>query len=82
MRNPTKDETDVATQIEIRIHEEVNNIDSLKLPALYEIVDPEALDAVFNRDSLLYVQFSFCEYKIIVASNGQIIIQECKTNYE
>lgn len=54
---------------------QLKGIDPLEMPSLYEIVDPEALDAVFKRGSISYVQFPFCGYSITVVSDGRILVQ-------
>jgi hypothetical protein len=78
----TLEDDSVPSEAVIRTIAQAKGVDPLEMPALYEIVDPEALDAVFNGDSLSYVQFPFRGYEVIVASDEQILIQDCETNYE
>lgn len=61
---------------------QAKGVDPLELPALYEVVDPEVLDAVFKGGGFSFVQFTFCGYEVIVASGGQIILQDCERNSE
>lgn len=64
----------------IRAIAQAKGISPLEMPMLYEIVDPEALDAIFKGRDLSYIQFLYYGYKVIVVSDGRIIIQDCETN--
>lgn len=64
----------------IRTIAQAKGISPLEMPMLYEIVDPEALDAVFKGRNLSYIQFLYYGYKVIVVSDGRIILQDCETN--
>lgn len=59
---------------------QAKGISPLEMPSLYDIVDPEALDGVFKGRDLSYIQFPYYGYKVIVVSDGHIIIQDCETN--
>lgn len=59
---------------------QAKGIDPLEMPSLYEIMDPEALDAVLKRGSISYIQFPFCGYTVIVVADGRILVQNCETN--
>lgn len=70
----------VPSETVVRTIVQAKGISPLEMPALYEIVDPEALDAIFKGKDLSYIQFLYYGYKVIVVSDGRIIIQDCETN--
>lgn len=72
----------VPSEAVVRAIAQTKGISPVEMPALYEIVDPEALDAIFKGRNLSYIQFSYYGYKVIVVSDGRIIIQDCETNKE
>lgn len=70
----------VPSEAVIRAIAQTKGISPVEMPALYEIVDPEALDAVFKGRDFSYIQFPYYGYKVIVVSDGRIIIQDCGIN--
>lgn len=56
----------------------VTDTDPLELPPLYEVIDPEALDALFRPDSGVEgtVQFTFGPHEITVRSDGTVAIDD------
>ena len=54
-------------------------IDPLEMQPLYEVVDPDALDALFSsvsdRGTSVTVTFEYCGHAVTVTSEGTVTIQ-------
>jgi hypothetical protein len=48
------------------------------LPPLYDVLDPESLDALLNSDGVT-VTFSYCGYEVTVTSDDTITITDEQT---
>ncbi len=55
---------------------ERNGISPLEMQPLYEAVDPEALDTLFQNGRSGRVTFEYAGYEVIVHGNGHIDIHE------
>lgn len=56
---------------------EADGVDATDIPPLYEVIDPDALDALFadrgsDVDAELLVSFRFREWNVFVSSEGRI----------
>ena len=73
---------DVPSEVVVRAIAQAKGISPLEMPALYDIVDPEALDAVLKGRDLSYVRFPFGGYTVTVMSDGRIIVRGCDITEE
>ena len=48
--------------------------DRAELPALYETIDPDALDRLFAGRDPGHVVFSYCGREITLEENGELVI--------
>lgn len=61
---------------------DATEIEPPEYEALYDVLNPEALDALFapredgSPRSIGQVEFSFCGYDISVSSDGQVTLEE------
>lgn len=75
----TLEEDSIPSEAVVRAIAQAKDIDPLEMPALYDIMDPEAINAVYNGGEFSGVQFSFCGYEVSITSNGQISLQASET---
>lgn len=50
-----------------------------ELPPLYEVIDPEALDALARDENPCQMAFEYADYAVTVAGYQHITIHECET---
>lgn len=60
---------------------DATEIEPPEYEALYDVIDPEALDSLFaigngTGSSIGRVEFTFCGYDIVVTSDGEIHLNE------
>ena len=61
---------------------DAEGVDETELPPLYEVCDPEALDALFqpsrerNVEALNEVRFQYCGYTVCVDAQGRVLLME------
>ncbi|ADB62911.1 hypothetical protein Htur_4073 (plasmid) [Haloterrigena turkmenica DSM 5511] len=56
---------------------EAEGVDSIDLPPLYNVIDPEALNALFTSDSgtVSSVEFEYAGYSVVVRGEGDVVVQ-------
>ncbi|NUB91121.1 hypothetical protein HT576_08815 [Haloterrigena sp. SYSU A121-1] len=56
---------------------EAEGIDPVNLPPLYNVVDPEALNALFTSDSggVSSVEFEYAGYSVVVRGEGTVEVR-------
>jgi len=59
---------------------ERKGVNPTQMPPLYEMVDPEALDGLFQNEQSGQVMFEYAGYEVIVHGNGYIDIHEVETS--
>lgn len=75
----TASDGDVSVEVIERVAE-VEDVDSIELPHLYEVIDPDALDQVFattptgGREGG-QLTFSYHGYEITVSSDGYVSVE-------
>lgn len=55
---------------------EAEGCDPLDSPPLYEVLDPDALDALFRGCGSCRVGFEYAGYEVVVRSNGRVVVRE------
>ncbi|WP_224269266.1 HalOD1 output domain-containing protein [Haloprofundus salinisoli] len=55
---------------------EAKGIDPCEMQQLYQVVDPDALDALFVRQSMSSVAFELSGYEVLVTSGGNVFVFE------
>ena len=57
-------------------------VDATELPPLGSVIDPDALNSLFAYSadefphSTGYVRFQYCGYRIVVHSDGEVVVEE------
>lgn len=51
-------------------------VDAVEIPPLYDTIDPEALDSLFQNTDSGSIHFIYCEYDVSVFSDGRVIVDE------
>lgn len=71
-------ETTVSTKVVQRVSTSTDQ-EVTELPPLYETIDPEALDSVFNSavmdESSLEVRFMYSGYEVIITGSGTVRVK-------
>lgn len=75
-----------ASQLDERVSEAVisaiadlENVSPLELPPLYEVIDPDALNVLFQRDATpRRVEFSYRGHDVVVRNEGDVSIDRTK----
>jgi hypothetical protein len=67
------DESPSSTVVEAVAELEAMNV--TELPALYETLDPDALDQLYDSCTDARVTFSYYDYRIAVDTDGSVTVQ-------
>lgn len=51
-------------------------VDAVEIPPLYDTIDPNALDSLFQNTDSGSVHFIYCGYDVSVFSDGRVIADE------
>ncbi|QCJ48578.1 hypothetical protein FCF25_13850 [Haloprofundus sp. MHR1] len=60
---------------------EVKDVDPREMQPLYRAVDPDALDALFAKQSASSVAFDLSGYEVLVTSGGRVLVFESIPEY-
>lgn len=77
---PSQSETHSRAITIVREVADREGVDCTELPPLYNIIDPDALEAL--ADSLAQdsdegeIQFAYCGYQILIDSDGHVIVTD------
>lgn len=55
---------------------EAEGVDPTDLPSLHDVVDPDALDALFRGQTRATVTFEYHGYTVTVRENADVVVQE------
>lgn len=71
-----KSDVDTVSQRVVMAVAEARDIDTLELPPLYDVIDPDALDNLFNSEKRTRgrVVFMYNDCEVIVHSDGEVDI--------
>ncbi|WP_224449980.1 HalOD1 output domain-containing protein [Haloprofundus salilacus] len=53
---------------------EAQGVDPCEMQQLYRFVDPDALDALFVRQSAASVAFGLSGYEVLITSDGTVVV--------
>lgn len=60
----------------VRAVADAEEVEPTELPALYEAIDPDALDALFQGRATGSVTFDYGGYTVTVRQNAEVLLQE------
>lgn len=58
---------------------EAASVDPMELPPLSDVVDPDALDALFQEQGPSHVSFGYSGYDVELDSAGTVVVEERET---
>ena len=74
--NPGWNDDPTPSEAVIEAIAEKTDSDPLELPALYNAIDPDALDSLFADRDGGTVTFCCCQHEITVKQDGSVVIRE------
>lgn len=77
----TIEECETISKCIVRAVADAADVDPVELtPPIYEIIDPEALDALLKRCRQGQVQFPYKEWTVVARADGTVVVDD--TAYE